>query len=88
MSDLRELQPPERVFEIALRGTVTHEIEITAWPYSGIKSEKVISEKLIYRVSAVGFDDARAQAEIALQTVKAMHDIWEAKIVRIAEARP
>lgn len=88
MSDLRELQPPERTFEIAKKGTATHEIEISAWPYHSIKIEEVISRRLIYRVSAERFDDARMQAEIALQTVQAMHDIWLAKIVRIAEVSP
>lgn len=85
MSDMRDLQPPERTFQIVKSGLVTHEIEIAAWPYSSIKNETVISRKLIYRVGAEHFDDARMQAEIALQTIKAMHDIWQAKIVRIAE---
>lgn len=85
MSDMRDLQPAERTFQIVKKG-VSHEIEIAAWPYFGCQSETVISRKLIYRISADHFDDARMQAEIALQTVQAMHDIWQEKIVRIAEA--
>lgn len=87
MSDLRDKQPPERIFEIHKPSNITHEIELSAWPYSGISSEDVISRKLIYRVCADDFDDARAMAGIALQTVQAMHDIWKTNIVRISEIR-
>ena len=83
MSDLRDLEPAERIFEVSK--FVTHEVEIAAWPYSGIKNKRVISRKLIYRIETSSFDKARAQAGIALMTVQAMHDIWVAKIVRIEE---
>lgn len=88
MSDQRDPEPAERVFQIAPKGVANYEAEIAAWPYSGCRSDKVMSRKLIYRLCAQSFNDARQQAEIALQTVQAMHDIWLAKLVRIEEKGP
>lgn len=85
MSDMRDKQPAERIFNIGTKGNQNYEAEITAWTYHSIKSEDVLSPKLIYRFRADDFDDARRIMDVALQTIRAMHDIWQAKIVRIEE---
>jgi hypothetical protein len=85
MSDMRDKQPPVREFTIGTRGNQNYEAEITAWTYHSIKSEDVLSPKLIYHFRADNFDDARRIIDVALQTIQAMHDIWQAKIVRIEE---
>ncbi len=85
MSDLRDKQPAEKVFNIGTKGNQNFEAEITAWTYHSIKSENVLSPKLIYRFRADDFDDARRIMDVALQTIRAMHDIWQAKIIRIEE---
>ena len=85
MSDMRDKQPPVREFTIGTKGNQNYEAEITAWTYSSVKSEDVLSPKLIYRFRADNFDDARRIIDVALQTIQAMHDIWQAKIVRIEE---
>jgi hypothetical protein len=85
MSDMRDKQPAERVFTINTKGSYAYEAELTAWTYHSIKSEDVMSRKLIYRFRADHFDAARGIMDVALQTVAAMHDIWQTKIVRIEE---
>lgn len=85
MSDMRDPEPAERVFTVNTRGNQCYEAEIAAWPYHGCRSEKVISRKLVYRYRADDFDHARSIADMALQTVKAVHDIWQTKLVRIEE---
>jgi hypothetical protein len=84
MSDLRDKQPLERKF---LCAPANYEIELKAWPYSSIKSENVISPKLIYQLHADSFHDALRIATLLRDTVRAMHDIWVCEIVRIEESR-
>lgn len=64
-----------------------YEVELKAWPYSGIKSADVISPKLIYHIQADSFLQATHIATALRDTVRAMHDIWVAEIVRIQEWR-
>lgn len=85
MSDQRDPEPEVRIIDTTTRKGDVYEIEMAAWPYSGIKSEKVFSRKVIYRLNAEDFDMARNMANIGLKTLQAMHDIWKAKIVRIQE---
>lgn len=86
MSDLRELEPEVRTIDCTVRGHDVYEFIITAWPYSGMKSERVMSRNIVYRVNAAEFNEALAFAKVALNTVAAMHDIWKAKIVSVSEA--
>jgi hypothetical protein len=83
MGDMREKQPPVR--EFTPMTAANYEVELSAWPYSTIKSEDVISRKLIYRIHAADFSAAGKFAAVLCETVQAMHDIWTAKIVRIQE---
>lgn len=85
MSDMRDLEPKEREFKIGTKGSYNYEAEICVWGYHSINMEKVIAEKLVYKFSAEDFDSARLIVDVALQTVRAMHDVWKAKIVRIEE---
>jgi hypothetical protein len=85
MSDMRDPEPAERVFEIKTRGNQRYEAELAAWPYHGCRSDKVLSRKLIYRFNADNFDHARQILDLAYQTVAAVHDIWQTKIVSIQE---
>lgn len=86
MSDMREKQPPERRFDPM--PCANFEIELRAWPYSSIKSEDVISRKLIYNIHAATFRDAFLVACVLRDTVRAMHDIWVSEICRIEEMGP
>lgn len=83
MSDGREKQPEHRTFDPM--PAANYEVEIKAWPYFGIKSEDVISRKLVYRVHADNFRGAMNIAALLRDTVMAMHDIWVSEIVRIEE---
>ena len=85
MSDLRDKEPPERRFDPM--PAANFEVELRAWPYSSIKSENVISRKLIYGVQADNFHGALRIATLLRDTVRAMHDIWVCEIVRIEEGR-
>ncbi len=85
MSDGREKQPPTRVFD-PMPGA-KFEVELRAWPYSGIKSEDVISSKLVYAIAAENMRQALSFAIVLQDTVRAMHDIWVCEIVRIQEVR-
>ncbi len=86
MSDMREKQPEMRVFDPM--PSANYEVEIRAWPYSGIRSENVISRKLIYHIHADSFTGAVRIATVLRDTVRAMHDIWVSEIVRIQEGLP
>jgi hypothetical protein len=83
MTDLREKQPAVR--HIEPMPAANYEVELKAWPYSSIKSENVISRKLIYRLHADSFAHAFRMAVVLRDTVRAMHDIWISEIVRIEE---
>ena len=85
MSDMQDKEPPQRCFE--RRTKANSEGELRAWPYSSIKSENVISRKLIYGVQADNFHGALRIATLLRDTVRAMHDIWVCEIVRIEEGR-
>lgn len=88
MSDMREPEPPQRVFDIPGGGHADRfEIEIAAWPYSSLRNEKVISRSLVYRVGCRDFADAARIADMLRQTVDAIHDVWMARIERIQIAR-
>lgn len=82
---MRDPEPEQRVFTINTRGNQRYEAEIAAWVYHGVKNEKVISRKLIYQYRAENFDQARSIVDMALQTVAAVHDVWQTKLVRIEE---
>jgi hypothetical protein len=86
MSDMREKQPLERVFKPM--PCANYEIELKAWPYSGIQSENVISRKLMYQVRAENIKQAMNFAIVLRDTVRAMHDIWVSEIVCIREITP
>lgn len=83
MSDAREKQPEKRVFDSM--PSANFEVKLRAWPYSGIKSEDVISRELVYRIHAQTFGDAYKFAVVLRDTVRAMHDIWVCEIARIEE---
>lgn len=83
MGDTREKQPAERAFDPM--PAASFEVELRAWPYSGIKSEDVISPKLVYRIQADNMRQALGFAIVLQDTVRAMHDIWVCKIVRVEE---
>ena len=83
MSDSRDKQPDQRIFDPM--PAANYEVEIKAWTYSGIKSENVMSRKLVYHVQADNFRGALNIATLLRDTVKAMHDIWVSEIVRIEE---
>lgn len=82
---MRDKEPPERRFD-AMKAA-NFEVELRAWPYSGIKSEDVISRKLIYSIQADSFHGALGIAMLLRDTVRAMHDIWVCEVVRIEERR-
>lgn len=83
MGDAREKQPEFRTFP--MMPAANYEVEIKAWPYSGVKSEDVMSRKLIYHIQADHFTQAHHIAIVLRDTVRAMHDIWVSEIVRIEE---
>lgn len=83
MSDMRDKEPPERRFDPMK--AANFEVELRAWPYSSIKSENVISRKLLYNIQADSFHGALGIATLLRDTVRAMHDIWVCEIVRIEE---
>ncbi len=83
MTDMREKEPPERV--VHTMQSSNYEIVISAWPYSSLKSEDVISRKLIYREQSETFGEASRIAAVLRDTVQAIHDIWVAKVVSVSE---
>lgn len=88
MTDLREPEPALVTFDVEGPGCTRFEFEIAAWPYHGMSNDKVIARSLVYRTHCDSFREAYRMAMLARDTVQAVHDVWQARIVRIQERRP
>lgn len=85
MSDLREQEPAHKTFDMTQKTVGSHVwgVDIDVWPYSGISSEKVYPRKATFIIRAERATHAMGVADMLAETIKAAHDVWEARITRV-----
>lgn len=87
MSDMRDKQPKHQTIDMLRQGggRAAYEIDVIAWPYSGIKSEDVYARLTTFMVRAEDFKQACYIGEVLSTAIGAAHDIWVSKVVRVSE---